>query len=109
MILLRQNASPIIKKAGTNPIPPTRFLKAFDIPKADWPQFLRPRLAPGKAELVTQVVLEIVAVIDDVRLMHRENGIPSQVRIVGDHAVLTNRYKLWRIIQKLSRYLQRIF
>ena len=48
---------------------PTNLLKAVGIPKLDLLNLFRPFGASRKVELVAQVVVEIEAVVDDVRLM----------------------------------------
>jgi hypothetical protein len=91
---LRQDTTAIIKYAGA--IRPAYFLKSLDVPKADWAQILRPGLASGEVELMAQIVFEIVAVIDDVGLVDRENRISLEARVVRHHAVCIDRNELWR-------------
>lgn len=44
-------------------------------PKRNRPNGVGPRTSSRKLELMSQVVLEVEAVVDDVRLMHREHGV----------------------------------
>ena len=71
---------------------PARILPSLNIPKINcadpgWPWF-----TAGKIEFVSEIIIEIEAVVNDVSLVHRENGIPGCVWTLGHHAMRIDRY-----------------
>lgn len=49
---------------------PTDVLKAIDVPEINVTNFLRPRFSSRQVEFVSEVVIDIETVIDDVSLMN---------------------------------------
>src|SRR5262249_29720232 len=74
-------------------------------PELDRPNRGGPGTASWKVELVPKVVIEVAAMADDVRPMHREHGVALTMGLGWEHPVREHRNQTWRRIDEPGRHL----